>query len=109
MTGAEFPPELDELRRGYAEALPAKVGEIAGALEAFLEASPDRAPSAFRDLRTLVHRLAGSAGSYGFPEVTRLARAWEEELVEQLGTGKVDAGQARRRVDDLSRLADEPG
>lgn len=61
---------LAELRREYARELPAKVSAIVEAL-----ARNDRATATL-----LAHRLRGTAGSYGFAEVSAAAATIEAAL-----------------------------
>lgn len=48
-----------------------------------------RDDEALRDLRRNAHGLAGSGGSVGLPEVTRLARQLEGECGRRLESGEV--------------------
>ncbi|HUF28299.1 MAG TPA: response regulator [Gemmatimonadaceae bacterium] len=50
-------------------------------LAAQLAASPD-APEVIEVLRRELHRVHGSAGSYGFPEASRLAGMFEERAIQ---------------------------
>jgi len=67
---------LRELRREYHAEGPTRVQELAAALEA-LRAGEERAETT---LTMLCHRLAGSGGAYGFPDVSVAARALEQLL-----------------------------
>ncbi len=62
---------LAEARMQFAASLPAKVAE--------LEALLGRA--AWDELRRAAHKLRGSAGTYGFVDVSSLASAIEEVLL----------------------------
>ena len=48
-----------------------------------------RDDDALRDLRRNAHGLAGSGGSVGLPEVTRIARQLEGECRRRLESGEV--------------------
>jgi HPt (histidine-containing phosphotransfer) domain-containing protein len=68
--------QLDELKQAFSEKLQARLREIEEAWE------QGRLPM----LRRLVHSLSGSAGTFGFPEVTQTAAALDgilEPLVEK--------------------------
>lgn len=52
------------------------------------------------ELRTESHRLAGSAGSYGFPEMSRLA-----SLVEGACTNRDAAAAALATLDLIAHIA----
>jgi len=75
MTGAaEF---FEELRREYLTEAPARLGELRKDLAALTAGEADAAGS----LKGRFHRLAGSGGSYGFPDISSAARAAEQWLV----------------------------
>jgi diguanylate cyclase (GGDEF)-like protein len=65
-----------ELQREYLAELPARLEELRAGAQAFRAGQPDAGPA----LKTKFHRLAGSGGSYGFPEITEIARAVEQWL-----------------------------
>ena len=75
----------EELRREYAQTLPDKLAKL-GDLVAALEATPSD-PAAFEPLLMAVHRLHGSAGSYGFADISRICGDWELELHQARGQG----------------------
>ncbi|MGE0439561.1 MAG: diguanylate cyclase [Gemmatimonadales bacterium] len=68
----------EELRREYLSEAPARLAELRKDLAAVQAGEPDAAVS----LKSRFHRLAGSGGSYGFPEITSLARGAEAWLTE---------------------------
>jgi len=71
MTGVdEF---FEELRREYLTEAPARLGELRKDLAAIRVGEVDAAKS----LKTRFHRLAGSGGSYGFPEISAVSREAE--------------------------------
>ena len=78
--------ELDSLLKAYAEALPAKVGEIRELWSRVESGSDAEAASA---LRLCVHRLAGTAATYEHPKVGEVAR----QLEHALGDGRVDTAE----------------
>jgi diguanylate cyclase (GGDEF)-like protein len=67
---------LLELQREYLASLPARLEE----LRTDVLALRDGAPGAAGSLRTRLHRLAGSGGSYGFSELSAIARDGERWL-----------------------------
>jgi HPt (histidine-containing phosphotransfer) domain-containing protein len=67
---------LRELRREYRAEGPARVTELAAAFRALSRGEE----SAEVTLAMLCHRLAGSGGAYGFPDVSIAARAMEQLL-----------------------------
>ncbi len=94
---------LRELRREYRAEAPARVAELEQALAA-LRARDDGAEAA---LGVLCHRLAGSGGAYGFPEVSTVARElerlvrsepdWTDARLEELQAGIRDIAAAFAR------------
>ncbi len=65
-----------ELQREYLSELPDRLDELRAGAVAFRAGEPDASAS----LKTRFHRLAGSGGSYGFPEISEVARATEQWL-----------------------------
>jgi HPt (histidine-containing phosphotransfer) domain-containing protein len=74
---AESDGFFDELRREYLSEAPARLAE----LRTDLAAAQAGEAGALVSLRTRFHRLAGSGGSYGFPEISESARAAERRLI----------------------------
>lgn len=64
---------MARLRREYLEETPARLVELRAALEVFMQEREPEGPP----LATLFHRLAGSAGAYGFGDVSALCRDTE--------------------------------
>lgn len=62
----------------FAAKLPAKLQEIEEALKQFIQDSSDH--DALKLLHRLLHTMAGSAGTFGFPEMGLQARALEARL-----------------------------
>jgi HPt (histidine-containing phosphotransfer) domain-containing protein len=62
-------------------------------------------PEAPGDLRTLVHRLAGSGGAYGFPVVTERARA-AEQLIDRSRAARFASAELAELRAHLQALAD---
>jgi diguanylate cyclase (GGDEF)-like protein len=67
---------LAELRREYLFDAPGRLAELRKDVAAFRAGETDAASSLLRRF----HRLAGSGGSYGFPEISALAREGEKLL-----------------------------
>jgi diguanylate cyclase (GGDEF)-like protein len=85
-----------ELQREYLAELPECLDEIRHDISAFAAGDPDAAPL----LRTRFHRLAGSGGSYGFPELSAIARELELWIA-----GSPPAAESARLEQGLERLA----
>jgi diguanylate cyclase (GGDEF)-like protein len=76
-----------ELQREYLSELPDRLEEIRADIGAFRAGSGEAAGS----LKMRFHRLAGSGGSYGFPEISQIAR--EEEQWIATGPPSTDSGR----------------
>jgi len=76
--GAADPLEaaMRSLRAEYLAESPERVRELSAALGRLRV----KDPTALEELQRLFHRLAGSGGSYGFPEVTDRSRAAEHAV-----------------------------
>ena len=97
---------LGGLQRTYGSALPARAAEMARAVEALGLRRDDR--RALQALRHLAHRLAGSAGICGFPNVGELAGRIEDLALSAGGRGEVTPdiiAQLRRLTRRLRRVA----
>lgn len=97
---AELLEKLAAIRRAYAEKLPAKVQECRGQFAAVREAWQE---TGAREIRSEIHRLAGSGGTFGFKVVTTTARAIEQ-LLDQAIDGAREPLAAE--WDELARLFD---
>ena len=105
-----LPPDLqqalDLFRAQFAEQLPARLAEAAQGLEACL-AHPDD-DDRLRELHRVLHRLAGSAGTFGMPEFGAACRVIEdmlEALLARHPRGRDDFGAVERALAALPRPA----
>lgn len=88
---------LQELRREYLLEAPARLAQLRREIAAFRAGEPD----AITALRTHFHRLAGSGGSYGFSEISEIARGMGGWL-----TASPPPDRAAAELDDaVDRLA----
>jgi diguanylate cyclase (GGDEF)-like protein len=87
-----------EMQREYLSDLPARLEELRAEIEHF-RAGVDGAATA---LRTRFHRLAGSGGSHGFPEVSEIAREMERWIAT--GPSREEAGRVEDAIDRLSQV-----
>lgn len=76
MTGADA--FFEELRKEYLLEAPVRLAELRKDLAALAAGEADAAAS----LKTRFHRLAGSGGSYGFPDISTVSRRAERWLAE---------------------------
>ncbi len=89
-----------ELRAYYLATADARVARLEEAIE---DARKDQGDSARDGLRQVVHRVAGSAGTYGFAALTKTSRALESRLGpgKQLDDGTMSAAESL--LDDMKR------
>jgi diguanylate cyclase (GGDEF)-like protein len=93
------------LRREYLAEAPARLLELRKDYAAVLACEPEAAAS----LKGRFHKLAGSGGSYGFPEVSALARKGEQWLVEHAEDLGQAAGVLSPLLEDLESAFQSAG
>jgi len=98
-----FEKAFDELRREYL----AEAGNRIAELRADVDALRASSPAALQSLRTRFHRLVGSGGSYGFPEISTAAREVERWLSREEAADPVGADYLDDAVDRLAVLFSE--
>ena len=96
---AAFEEVFAELRREYLAEGPVRVEELRKELAAFRAGEPgSRLALAMR-----LHRLAGSGGSYGFPEISEVSRTTEQWLRSEPGGPLVQqADQVEQAVERIA-------
>lgn len=90
--------EFEDLRRGYARDLPAKVARIEDAWSHVVAAGTGG--ETLDTLRRMVHSLVGGAGSFGLPAVTERARALEVAVDALVKRGDAPVGPAAARIEE---------
>jgi HPt (histidine-containing phosphotransfer) domain-containing protein len=75
----ELEAEMDKLHAEYARELPAKLAELQQAVRRARAHPLDE--KLRQAARTLAHRLAGTAGSYGFPDESSAAAVIEAQAI----------------------------
>ncbi len=97
-------PALQKLITQFGQALPDKLAEI----RALHCAQPDIADDALQDYYTAVHRLAGSAGSYGFRPVSEAARVLDRYLSDVVaGEIAYEPAAAEQQLDALAKAVEQ--
>lgn len=89
MQAGDFQEAMRRFQQEFASQLPARLDEARRKLAACREAPAD--DERVRELHRCVHKLAGTAGTFGMPEVSRDARAIEEGLDHLLAQPGRDA------------------
>ncbi|HKK47949.1 MAG TPA: diguanylate cyclase [Alkalispirochaeta sp.] len=103
-----LPPQVQErlqqLSAQFRSGLSEKLAEIRGLWARSVNGEVD----ALRSLRYQVHRLAGSAATFGFDEITDRARTVEECVEQDLSAGggsvSADTSQALQRLVDADEI-----
>ena len=101
----ELEQVLSQLRREYLAESPARLAELRKHVAAFRAGDPD----ASQVLVILFHRLAGSGGSYGFPEISEIGQSMERWLRSTPPPGPEQAGTLEEAVERLTRNFDQSG
>ncbi len=94
-----FADQVEELRRRYAAALPEKTSEVRQHWGKFSSASGDE--DAGREMVALLHRLAGSGGTFGFPEISQYSRILEALVADLVAAGARPEIAQREQVEEL--------
>ena len=89
--------ELAKLREKFAKSLDGRIEEIASLSQKISDNPNQREASLLQtSLRSSAHKLSGSAGSYGFPEVSRICKQIDiftqgcEELIDRSSKERLD-------------------
>lgn len=98
-----FEKAFDQLRREYLAEAGARIAELRADIDGFRGG----APGALASLRTRFHRLVGSGGSYGFPEISSAAREVERWLSPEHSPDPASADHLDDAVDRLAVLFTE--
>lgn len=90
---AEIALKLQALRADYAARLPAEIQVLRSLVEQLKD--PAKRIEALNQLRQRLHKLAGSAGSFGFPELGKQAKKLELQTQVWLDSQQLDMGLVR--------------
>lgn len=102
---ADIKARLDALRTDYAARLPTEIERLREL--AALALVPATQASALLELAQKLHKLAGSAGSFGFPELGKKAKKLELQVQEWLTMERIDSGMLRVFSVAISALGGE--
>ena len=94
---------LATLREGYVAKLPAKLVEIRETHARWI-ASPT--VESYHAVRTPVHKLHGTAGSYGLAEVSTAAGKFEAQILEVGESGTPSADALEGALSELQRIVE---
>ena len=74
----ENDPELRQIRQEFCDSMTERRALLAQVIEALRAGRAG--PEVLEELQSIAHKLAGTAGSYGFNTVTRICEALDEHL-----------------------------
>lgn len=83
MSNSSFAEKREQLLALYVASFDDKIDELMTELDKFDSVTDETSCYDFTDLRLIVHKLAGSAGSYGFSDVGALATALDKRLLTE--------------------------
>ncbi|MEN0039551.1 MAG: diguanylate cyclase [Cellvibrio sp.] len=90
---AEIAKKLQALRDDYAARLPIEIESLRALVNDLSD--PELQRNALDQLNQKLHKLAGSAGSFGFPELGKQAKKLELQAQTWLTTNRLDMGLLR--------------
>lgn len=94
---------LEKLKRQYLQTLTDKIRNLETLVES-LGRNPDDWET-FDQLATAVHKIHGSAGTYGFDEITHATTDWERKMITvQKERRELTAGEMDQIHDYLQRI-----
>ena len=73
--------KLAALRAQYADKIDERVDELVAIVDRMTHASGDEQRAIIADMKNATHKLAGSGATFGFPDVTTLARDMEHKCI----------------------------
>jgi HPt (histidine-containing phosphotransfer) domain-containing protein len=101
--GSDFQLAMQQFRADFARQLPERLREAQGYLQASLASPEDEVPLC--ELHRVVHKLAGSCGTFGLRDIGDAARAIEDLLDQLLATPDDRAGKLAPVAEKLVVLA----
>ncbi len=91
--------ELQALQEAYVEELPQRLEAIAACWNHLCEQGWEQ--KALKQMNLLVHKLAGSGSTFGFPDLSEKSRHIEQGLKAWLASGTVPGEAERRQIQVL--------
>ena len=101
--GSDFQLAMEQFRADFARQLPERVREAQGFLQASLANPDDEIPLC--ELHRVIHKLAGSCGTFGLREIGDTARGIEDLLDVLLAQPESRAGKLAPVAEQLLVLA----
>ncbi len=91
---------FEQLKEEYEKGIPEKLGNIESQVG---KVHGEESEENVKDLRFMVHKLAGSAGTYGYPQVSVCCKAFEKEIIEE------DFSHAEEYLEKIKGFFSAPG
>ncbi len=82
---------LEKLKAEYRASLPQKLDTIRITVAAVLRSLESKKKPDWENLEFIIHKFAGSSGTYGFKEMSAHARSLEERISENIFATKTPA------------------
>jgi DNA-binding response OmpR family regulator/HPt (histidine-containing phosphotransfer) domain-containing protein len=103
----EIDQRLLRLRKSYGATLHERVERLQQTVRNIRPNDEKRNPASLEEARALAHSVAGSAATFGYPQVGQIARALEYRLQDiiasRTGIGKNDLGEIEELLQQLAR------
>lgn len=74
-------PIYEKLRREYQDSIPLKIDKIQSIIEHFQTSD---SLETLNELKFEIHKIAGSAGSFGYPLVSNICKEFEKEINQKI-------------------------
>lgn len=69
--------DFQKIKEEYVKTIPEKIQSIETLIQTF-----EKTPSepTLLEIRNIIHKIAGNAGSFGFDKATQLCKTWDQKL-----------------------------
>jgi PAS domain S-box-containing protein len=84
MSSDSYYATMAAMRDSFRKNLPARIGEIESVVFAARNTDKSVTPNPLDQCHALAHKLAGAAGTFGYPDVAKIARNFEHQVKEYL-------------------------
>lgn len=97
---------MERLQNEYRLTIPEKIRTLR---QTAIQIETEISEESLKNLRLLVHKMAGSSGTYGFPDTCRLCKQFEAEILADINTFSQSGGRAdwvrkyRSRIDEIEK------
>jgi len=85
-----YDEDFIKIQQEYIDSIPGKLKNIEKLVN---ELRHEITEESLQEINRIVHRMAGSAGAYGFMQVTEICRKFDLELIQKIRVFKESGGQ----------------